>query len=69
MGFDELFGPFESPTFTKLNLRLQGRQLALSREFGARVPKYAVCADTKVLQDKPNAEFVVLIMQAKCTRA
>ena len=33
------------------------------------LPKYTVCTDTKILQDEPDTEFVVLIMQAKRTRA
>lgn len=32
VGFEELFGPLESPTFTKLNLRLEKCQPALQSE-------------------------------------
>jgi hypothetical protein len=69
VGFDELFGPFESPTFTKLNFSLQQRQLNVVGKSQICVPEYAVRTDTEILQDEPDAEFVVLVMQTKRTRA
>jgi hypothetical protein len=31
------------------------------------LPKDAVCADTEILQDEPDPEFLVLVMQAEGT--
>jgi hypothetical protein len=36
---------------------------------GRLVPEYAIRTNAQILQDEPYAIFVVLVVQAECTRA